>query len=291
MERPNARGSNNFVVGLFVFVALLVGAGFVVFMGGSTSFGGETRFKTIFADVRGLNVGAPVYLQGIQIGRVSNFEFPDAEAEKLIDGGHGIVSVMSIYKEHAPRVKADAMAEITTQGVLGDKVVVLTPGAPGSPSAEVSSYLKSVPQKELSEYFSKGGNLVENLNQAATNLNAILKDLNQSGKLGQVISNLDTMTRSLAETSQHIAQSKGALGKMINGGEQDDLGPALASLRKILDKINKGQGTLGALVNDSTLHEDMKILLGGAKRSQTVRFILRQAISAGDEENSAPTKK
>jgi phospholipid/cholesterol/gamma-HCH transport system substrate-binding protein len=76
---------------------------------------------------------------------------------------------------------------------------------------------------------------------------------------------------------------------MIVGGDKDKLAKSLARLDKILEKVEKGQGTLGALIHDSTLHEDMKVLLGGAKRSGTLRFLIRQAIKEGeDKEKQAP---
>ncbi len=42
---------------------------------------------------------------------------------------------------------------------------------------------------------------------------------------------------------------------------------SLTHLEAVLKKVDKGEGTLGALINDPTLYEDMKLLLGGAKRS------------------------
>jgi phospholipid/cholesterol/gamma-HCH transport system substrate-binding protein len=291
MERPNARGSNNFVVGLFVFVSMLVGAGFIVFMGGSTSIGGEVRYSTFFADVRGLNVGAPVFLSGIQIGRVSGFEFPTDDIKKEANAETGIVTVVSIYKEHRHRIKKDSEASITTQGVLGDKVLLITPGTPNGPELDPQFLMASATAKGLDDYFSKGGNLVDNLNAVTLQLNELLKQMNEQGKVANILSNLDKATRSLEKTSSALNDPKNTLGGMIAGGEADEVGKAMRSLRRILEKVDKGQGTLGALVNDSTLHEDMKILLGGAKRSQAVRFLLRQAVSANDEANpDKPTK-
>lgn len=287
MEKPNARGANNFVVGLFVFTSLLVGTGFIVFMGGSTSIGGEQTVKTVFADVRGLNVGAPVYLSGIQIGRVSGFEFPE-KYKDLDPKEGGIVTLLSIYREYAPRLKSDSEASITTMGVLGDKVISVSPGAPTSSVFDVALWLPSRSQKELGDYFAKGGNLVETLNELAGNANLLLKQFNSEERIVAVMKNLEKLSHSLEKTTNALNAPDSTLGKMIRGGEADDLAATLKALRRIAEKVEKGQGTLGALVNDATLHEDMKILLGGAKRSQAVKILLRQAINANDE---SPEKK
>ncbi len=48
-------------------------------------------------------------------------------------------------------------------------------------------------------------------------------------------------------------------------------------LNSILTKIDKGDGTLGLILNDPTLYEDLKRLLGGAERSVLLRSIIRNA--------------
>ncbi len=286
MERPNSKGSHNYLVGMFVLVALLVSAGFIVFMGSSV-FGGEFVLKTMFKDVRGLNVGAPVYLSGIQVGRVSTKSFP---TDKMVqefngDAAQKIVVELSFEDSHEGRIKTDSEATITTMGVLGDKVVVLTPGSPGSTAAPKGSWLSVSESKELNEYFEKGGNLVEDLAKAAVQLNILLAQLNEGGKIAKIAENLDETTRHFAEILGRVRQGKSSLGAMLMGGENDKLSQSLAKLDKILTKIEKGEGTLGALVNDKTLHEDLKVLLGGAQRSGTLRYLIRQAIKEGDEKS------
>ena len=54
-----------------------------------------------------------------------------------------------------------------------------------------------------------------------------------------------------------------------------------ARLNSILAKIDRGEGTLGLIVNDPTLYEDLKLLVGGANRSALVRGMIR---SLSDDE-------
>jgi|GEM_PF-915853 len=282
MERPNSKGSHNFLVGLFVSVALLVGVAFTVFMGSSV-FGSEFRANAMFKDVRGLNIGAPVYLSGIQVGRVSEKTFPKADEMQGYDGDsvNSIAVILTFYSEHEGRIKADSRATITTMGVLGDKVVVLTSGSAESATLQDRGWLPTDEPKELTDYFADGGDLVSSLSKAAIQLNMLLESLNKDGKLSSALGNLDSSAKELARLLASLRKGEGSLGSMIIGGEKDSLAKSLGSLDKILKKIEKGEGTLGALINDSTLHEDLKILLGGAKRSGTMRFLIRQAIKDG----------
>jgi hypothetical protein len=54
-----------------------------------------------------------------------------------------------------------------------------------------------------------------------------------------------------------------------------DLQATLANLRSITDKINEGEGTLGALIVDPTLYERLSAVLEGASRSFLLRSFIR----------------
>lgn len=280
MEKPNSKGSNNFVVGLFVFVAFLVVSGFVVFMGGSTPFSREAQVRAFFRDIRGLNVGAPVYLSGIQIGRVKGYQFPTIEEAKVPGQETGVFILMSVFSNHTQRVTKDAVVTIATQGVLGDKVIVVRPGTDTAGKIGKNETLTSVQPSDLGDYFKKGGDLVENLNQAVARLNAMLGEIHESGRVSNILVNLDKLTASWASTSKNIDQFA-----------KEDLLVAGKSLRRVLEKIDRGDGTLGALVNDPSLHEDLRVLLGGAQRSKAVRFLIRQAISSSESKANAGAPK
>jgi phospholipid/cholesterol/gamma-HCH transport system substrate-binding protein len=63
-----------------------------------------------------------------------------------------------------------------------------------------------------------------------------------------------------------------------------DLQGTLANVEDITRKINEGEGTLGALVTDKSVYEDLQAILGGAKRSEVVRQAVRYAKSRDKEE-------
>jgi phospholipid/cholesterol/gamma-HCH transport system substrate-binding protein len=76
-----------------------------------------------------------------------------------------------------------------------------------------------------------------------------------------------------------IANGQGVLHSLIYDElqEQDIVLEALAAgskLNSILAKVDSGEGTLGLMVNDPTLYEDLKLLVGGANRSAIVRTMI-----------------
>jgi len=266
MERPNSKGANNFVVGMFVFVSLLVVAGFIVFMGGSSVFQGEYKLKVRLEDARGLNIGAPVFLSGLLIGRVATKDLPN-------DSPNGIDVTVTVSKDYKERIRSDSEATTSTTGMLGDQVIVISPGTDAFPELQPGDYVKTKIVKKLEDYLADGGNAVENLNKAAFHLSKLLEGLTTTNRLDNILKNIEVLS--------------GNMSQQLSGSKKDNLGPALVHLESILKKIDKGDGTLGALVNDPTLHEDLRILLGGAKRSKILRYLVREAISKSEVDSAA----
>ena len=79
-----------------------------------------------------------------------------------------------------------------------------------------------------------------------------------------------------------VATGDGILHALIYDAptEQDIVLEAIEAgsrLNSILEKIDRGEGTMGMLLNDPSLYEDLKRLLGGAERSAVVRTLIRMS--------------
>ena len=78
---------------------------------------------------------------------------------------------------------------------------------------------------------------------------------------------------SLRSIGERLDSEEGVLGQMFGGGKDAeqmsrDLRRLVANLAEISDKINRGEGTLGALVNERTLYEGMEDVVAGANDSK-----------------------
>jgi phospholipid/cholesterol/gamma-HCH transport system substrate-binding protein len=58
----------------------------------------------------------------------------------------------------------------------------------------------------------------------------------------------------------------------------DNLARTSESLSQIAKSLEQGEGTVGALLQDPSLYEDLKIILGGAKRSEALRYVIQHSI-------------
>jgi len=88
----------------------------------------------------------------------------------------------------------------------------------------------------------------------------------------------------MASTAKNLAGVSDKLNR-------DELRSAMRNLNSILEKINNGSGTLGALVNDPGLYDDVKLFVGGANRNRVVRNLVRETIKKSDEAEAAEAQK
>ena len=61
-----------------------------------------------------------------------------------------------------------------------------------------------------------------------------------------------------------------------------NLASSSENLNSIMKKINQGDGTLGALINDRSAYEDLKAILGGARRSKLFQYMIRYSVKKAE---------
>jgi len=71
----------------------------------------------------------------------------------------------------------------------------------------------------------------------------------------------------------------------------EDLRATTADVRALVESTKKGEGTVGALLKDPTVYEDLKILLGNMKRNDAVKALVRYTIEREDQAAIATPKK
>ena len=83
----------------------------------------------------------------------------------------------------------------------------------------------------------------------------------------------------------------GLLHELIYGASGAQFSKSTTSLSSILQKIDQGEGTIGALINDPSVYEDLKSMMGGAKRSTVLKYFMKQFIDSGDKEAEKEDEK
>lgn len=248
-------------VGLFVSIGLGLIMLAIILLGGSQSY--FATHKTYFVHVSdggGVIKGAKVVLNGIPVGMVKNILFDRKSQDIRID--------LNIEEEYAEWIREDATAEISTQGVLGDKYIAVQGGSLEKGILRENSVLKVETSGGIKQIFTKSESLVESLGSVANGLDKMLKAFEREKRQ-------DIFFQGLATTASNLGKAT----KQLNDELKDiKLKESLESLNSILGKIDKGKGSLGALINDPALYDDVKSLVGGANRNRVMRNLVRKTI-------------
>ena len=247
-------------VGLFIVIGVIITAFSIFIMGSNKSFFQNTlTIHSYFDSAQGLNKGGVVSFAGVKVGNIDAIDYDEAK---------DLVKVSYIIEENlAAKIKADSVVEIRTQGALGDKYLYITPGRSGTKIAD-NSEIKSEYGNDFLSILSKRGRESEKIFDAITDLQKLIRSLNDHNKLPSLISKLDQTAGNLSEASVEIKKAVG----------QGRLDKTLTKVDRIVDKIDSGQGTLGALINDRSLHERLKNILGAGQKQQQIKSILKSSV-------------
>jgi phospholipid/cholesterol/gamma-HCH transport system substrate-binding protein len=264
-------------VGIFVVLILfLFGVGIFAIGSHQKYFQRQYTLWASFSNIRGLIVGAPVRLAGLTVGRVSAIIFPDDLRAKMI------TVELKINKSVQKRIREDSIASIQTMGLLGDKYVEVSLGSPQLGVLPDEAIIASVDPIDLMEYATK-------LEEAIDAVNTILIDVREISKqvrTGEGLLHAILYDPAGGELVNNLSVASGSADELMK-----DLSSAVKSINNIVKKVERGEGSLGGIINDPTVYEDLKVILGGAKRSKTVKGLVRYTIKKKKEEAVEETEQ
>ncbi len=164
-----------------------------------------------FQSISGLETGHRVRLQGIDAGVVERIIPPH-------DPGGPVELVLRIDDRLRPLVRTDAVARIVSEGLVGAKLVELTPGGASSPRVADLDLIASEKPIEMTDLMQKAADSLARLDAATRaaekglgEINAITASIGRGeGSLGKLIRD-DTLHQSLSELSQRSERTLTAL--------------------------------------------------------------------------------
>jgi len=248
-------------VGAFLVFGLAVLLSSVFMLGSNKSFFQDVvEIRSYFDSVQGLNVGAVISLSGLKVGNVDRIIFDETK---------NLVEVVSrVDTEFKSKIKKDSRIEIRTQGALGDKFLYITPGTTAAEPIKNGDELQADYGNDIMSILNKRGSESEKIFDAINDFQKLMHSLTANNKIPALITKLDTAAGHLSEVSSN-------LNATLKKGTFDR---SMTKLEKVMDKIDRGDGTLGALINDRTIHERIKNILGAGQKNQQVKQILRSSI-------------
>lgn len=224
--------------GIFIFVGIFLCVLFTLVVGNNQNmFYSTIKYKARFDNAQGLFVGSIVTVNGIRAGNISAIEFED----------NNIIVIFGMRKNYAQYVNQSSVAYVRTRGIVGDKYIAIHTKKTGPPLSE-GSFIPSPMSNNVMGIFSEQGELALSVASFFKEAGVFLARVNSQEKERHFLSELNKIS---SQTQKFLSNDK-----------NKDLKEILTYTKNILKKIDQGQGTLGALVNDRSLHNKALSFLG-----------------------------
>jgi phospholipid/cholesterol/gamma-HCH transport system substrate-binding protein len=235
-------------LGLFVILGLAIFVATIYFIGNKQNrFGRTTQINAVFTNVNGLQVGNSVRYSGISAGTVREITMLNDTMIRV---------TMVIDNKLISHIKKNAIATITSDGLVGNMIINIIPGKgndiPVQNDDEISTYSRI-----------RTDDILETLN--VTNENAAL------------------LTADLLKITKEITQGKGTVGLLINDTvmakelkatmhyvmvTSKGTSESVQNLNKLIASLQDPHNVIGVL-NDTTVAEDIKKIVISLDRSST----------------------
>ncbi|MEN2413273.1 MlaD family protein [Flavobacterium mesophilum] len=183
-------------LGMFVSVGLLLFIMAIYFIGKQKNLFGQTfHISSKFKTVSGLEVGNNVRFSGINIGTV--------EEIRIINDSSVIVS-MVIKDEVRKFIKTDARAGIGSDGLMGDKVLTISPGVKSQKIVEDNGVIASIDGIEMNDIMKSVKKSVDNVGVISEELAIFSHSMNNgNGALARLVRD-DKMANSVSNTLSNL---------------------------------------------------------------------------------------
>ena len=254
----------NMIVGGFVIVAFAAFLWMIAIFGELPVFVSQFRSFNVlvkFPAAPGIQENTPVLYCGYQVGRVTDVMPPErVKNEKTGLFLHQVNVTLAIDKKYVD-IPSNVDIKLMKRG-LGSSYIELQV----DPAEPVDGFLANgmVLQGSTgmsSEFFppeiqKKLEPLVDSISALTNNANAIIGDKDNKANIKQTLANITVMTEQATATLKSIKGfTDSGTDKIKETAEQ--LNNTLVEFRRILTKINEGQGTAAMLINDGRLYENL----------------------------------
>jgi phospholipid/cholesterol/gamma-HCH transport system substrate-binding protein len=258
-------------VGLFVLVGLSVIAVGTFYVTGTGFWGPKYRLKTFLPEVSGLATGAPVSIDGVNVGNVLTLRLVPRTQNQALDKNKNIEVVMRLDRRFQGDILTDSTASMVTEGLLGNRYVNITRGFTGVPLKE-GQEVPGVSQKGLEDVMDRSTALLENLQAISTDVQSMVRDVKTGkGNLGKLITdesaynNLNAVLANGNKMLGDIRGGKGSIGKLVASDEMyNKVDTVVDNVNSIMADVRAQKGTLGKLLYDTALYDQVRDTVNNA---------------------------
>jgi phospholipid/cholesterol/gamma-HCH transport system substrate-binding protein len=259
-------------LGIFITVGIAIFVIAIFIIGKQQNlFNPVFKVTTTFLNVSGVQVGNNVRFSGISVGTVDNIS--------IINDSTVQVDLL-IRKDVQQFIKADSYASIGSEGIIGDRIVIITQGSNSSPVAQDGQHILSKEPIETDDIMKSLQTTAGHAEVITLQLAEIMVNINSGqGMLGRLIQD-STIAENVNLTIENFKKSSEGLDETIEV-TKENVFAFMESLQKtaaktevasnelgeIMTKINNGEGAIGLLLKDTVMVNNIDETIVNLKES------------------------
>jgi phospholipid/cholesterol/gamma-HCH transport system substrate-binding protein len=275
--------ANLLKVGIFITSLTVVLMIMIISIGKENSFFSEkVDIRARVSTASNVRPGSYVELKGIRVGTVKKIDIISEEMVEI---------TLTILEEQLKWIKQDSLVSISNAGLVGDKFVEIYRGSKEAPVFDPKKdVLLSENLVDLKQIMTKGESIASLSERILTRIDHILAQMEEGNKINGTINSLNKASSNLEKITEDLRQAD--MGKMVKNinSSMAKLDKASHSIEGIMTRIEKGPGTMNALIYDDGLHDDLRALLGGAQRNKVIKYFIRESIKNSERKKSKTSK-
>jgi len=259
-------------LGVFITVGIAIFVIAIFIIGKQQNlFNPVFKVTTNFLNVSGVQVGNNVRFSGISVGTVNNI--------KIINDSTVQVDLL-IRKDVQQFIKADSEASIGSEGIIGDRIIIITQGSNNAPVAEDGQHISSKEPIETDDIMKSLQTTAGHAEVITLQLAEVMMNINSGkGMLGRLIQD-STIAENVNLTIENFKKSSEGLDQTIEVTKENVFAfmqslqataakteVASNQLGEIMTKINNGEGAIGLLLKDTVMVNNIDETIVNLKES------------------------
>lgn len=279
------KASKELKIGIFVIVVLAVSFVIINFLREKDLFNRQMEISSVYQDVQGLTLSAPVYIKGYKAGSVTDIAY-DGES------GNFIVTC-SVAKGFM--LPDDSRMDIFSVDIMGGKGIDIVPGFSSAHLSDgdriagaVRTDMLASLQESLPQLILKLDSLADSLGTVADNINAVLDEETRTGisgsvrhlediledidriastagsrsdDIGEFLDNLAYVSSRLVSVTDKADAAMSGISGTAAALDSADIAGMVASVRDLAEAIASPEGTVGRLLSDDGVYESVGSLV------------------------------